>query len=146
VQHVDAHSSRRHGGVSLKAFGNAALLAHARQKDQHIALAVGERLAHHPARGRVEAFIAARRAVVRRDGIHPPGTAHDGRRALRIGEQGRDGVAIERGRHDQHAQVVAQLLLRFEHQREAQIPLQRALVKLVEEDRAVAVEGRVRRQ
>ena len=42
--------------------------------------------------------------------------------------------AIERRRHDQNSQIFAQRALRIETQRQTQVGLQAALVKLIEDD------------
>ena len=47
--------------------------------------------------------------------------------------QRRDARAVERRRHDEQAQVLPQRALRVERQREAEIGVERALVKLVEQ-------------
>ena len=58
----------------------------------------------------------------------------------RVAEQLADPRAVERRRHDQEAQILAQALLRVERQREAEIGIERALVELVEQHRGDAVE------
>ena len=63
----------------------------------------------------------------------------------RVAEQSRDAGAVERRRHDEDAQIVAQARLRIERQREAEIGVERALVELVEQHGADAVERRDRR-
>ncbi len=55
----------------------------------------------------------------------------------------RHRAGIERRRHGDHAQVVAQRRLRLAHQGEGKIGLQAALVQLVEDDAADAVERRI---
>ena len=47
---------------------------------------------------------------------------------------GGDPGAIQRRRHDQDAQVLAQALLGIERQRETEIRIQRAFVKLIEDN------------
>jgi hypothetical protein len=59
------------------------------------------------------------------------------RQHRRIAQQLREGLRIERGRHHQHAQVLAQHLLAFTHQRQPEIGLQRALVEFIKNDDAV---------
>ena len=65
------------------------------------------------------------------------------RTTRRVAEQPGDGRAIERRRHDEEAQVVAQLRLRVEHQREPEVGLQTALVEFVEDHAARPLERRV---
>ena len=55
----------------------------------------------------------------------------------------RHRAGIERRRHGDHAQVLAQRRLRLAHQGEGQVGLQAALVQLVEDHAADAVERRI---
>ena len=54
----------------------------------------------------------------------------------RVVEEPRERARIERRRHDQHAQVLAQRLLALEAEREAEIGVEAALVKLIEDARS----------
>ena len=54
-----------------------------------------------------------------------------------------DRTSVERRRHDEEAQVVAYERLRLQGQREAQIGVEAALMKLVEDDEANVIERRV---
>ena len=61
----------------------------------------------------------------------------------RIAEQLRHPRAVERRRHHQQLQVVAQALLRVARQRQAEIGIERALVEFVEQHGGDAVERRI---
>ena len=58
----------------------------------------------------------------------------------RIAQQRRHPRAVERRRHDQELQILAQALLRVARQRQAEIGIERALVEFVEQHRGDAVE------
>jgi hypothetical protein len=58
----------------------------------------------------------------------------------RVAQQPRDGARIERGRHHQQAQVVAQVRLHVEREREPEVGHEAALVELVEDDEADVLE------
>ena len=53
------------------------------------------------------------------------------------------GRVVERRRHDQHAQILAHRFLALETEREAEIGVEAALVKLVEKHAADVLERRV---
>ena len=107
---------------------------------------VRHRLQRHPRRACFDRLrprltpAGAAADVVRVDVERAPGGAHDDRA---VAEQSRDGRAVERGRHHQQAQVVAQVPLRVERQREAEVGLQVALVELVEDHAADVLERRI---
>ena len=61
----------------------------------------------------------------------------------RVAEQLRHPRAVERRRHHQNAQILAQTRLRVARQRQAEIGIERALVKFVEQHRGDAVERRI---
>ena len=73
------------------------------------------------------------------DWKHPP-LGLDHRRAI---QQTRDADHIQRRRHDQQPQIVAQQPLCLARQRQAQVGVQTAFVKLVEQDRAHALQPRI---
>ena len=52
----------------------------------------------------------------------------------RIAQEFRDAGAVERRRHRRDAEILAQALSRVERERQAQIGIERALVKLVEQN------------
>ena len=143
VQHVQVYVGRY---APHQPFRRATLLSHPRQEHQHVSLALGERIAHDATSGRLHALVAARRAMMRGDREHAATASHDRRRPRTISDQLRHGITVERGRHDQHAQVLAQLLLGFEHESETKVRMQRPLMELIEEHRAVAVERGVGRE
>ena len=66
-----------------------------------------------------------------------------GSHGTRIAEHRRHRSAVQRRRHDEQAQVVAQMALRIECQREPEIRLQVALVELVEDHAADVLERRI---
>ena len=130
VQRVHPHAGH---GVARETLGHAPLFTGARQEHQYIALGGFECFANHARRGRLDAFIATRGAIVRLDGEHAPLAAQHRRRPALVGQQRRHRDAVERSRHHQHAQFITQMTLRFQHQRQAKVGVQRPLVKLVED-------------
>ncbi len=101
----------------------------ARQERQHRA-GIGtqrsrDRIGHLPFQRRIG--LAAEIARLDREG------AAFARNHRRIAQQLADPRAIERRRHHQDAQILAQARLRIARQREAQISVERTLVKLVEQ-------------
>ena len=60
-----------------------------------------------------------------------------------IADEPADARPVERRRHDQELEVLAQPLLRVAGERQAEVGVERALVELVEQDGGDAVEGRV---
>ena len=79
--------------------------------------------------------------IPRLDRERAAGAFDDGR----ISQKLRDPRAVERRRHWQDAQIIAQAGLAVERKREPQIGIERALVELVEQHRADAGKLRDRR-
>ena len=101
----------------------------ARQERQHRA-GIGaqrgrDRIRHLPLQRRIG--LAAEIARLDRKGAAFAGNHR------RIAQQLADARAIERRRHHQNAQILAQTRLRIARQREAQIGVERTFVKLVEQ-------------
>src|SRR5690606_5988357 len=71
------------------------------------------------------------------------GLARHHRGGLTVAEQGGDPLAVQGRRHDEEAQVGAQVAAGVEGEGEAQVGLQAALVELVEDDQPDALQGRV---
>ena len=129
---------RRSGERALEQGPDAGDLAPAGQEHQHVAGMLGERLAHHPHQLLLERLLRARGWMhdVHRKGA--AGAAQAGRR-----EPARQTLAFEGGRHQHQAQVGTQGRLHVQRKREPEIGGERALVELVEQDRADAGEFRV---
>ena len=114
-------------------------LALARQEDQNAAGFLGQ----GPLDGAADplfkslALIAAQIASIDRE--HSPLALDD----RRIGQQRRDPGAVQGGRHDEQAEVVAQDALDVAREGQAQIGVQAALVKLVEQHRRDPVQAGV---
>ena len=120
-----------------EAFGRAANLAPARQKGQHIARICPQRVADGIGHGlgqfpRISQFA---RAVGDGDGIGPP-HALDHRRAQQRGKS----RAIQRGAHRQQPQFRPQIALHIEAERDGDIGVEVALMRLVEEHRRHAIQ------
>ena len=118
---------------------DAADLAHARQEDQDRAALRPKRL-----QGRTRDLVFDPRAWIPADiaRLDRVGAA----RALdqrRIAERRAHPRAVERGRHDQKPQVLAQRALRVEREGEAEVGVERALVELVEQNPGDAFERRI---
>ena len=61
----------------------------------------------------------------------------------RVAEKPGDARAVDRRRHDEKPQILAQALLRVARQRQTEIGIERALVEFVEQHRGDAVEHRI---
>ena len=134
---------RRHvdiGAEIAQALLDPADLADAGQEDQRAAAFLGE-CAPHRRRHRI--LDAAGRLAVEIAGVDRKHAARalDHRRAA---QPLRHRPGIEGRRHGDHAQVLAQRRLRLAHQGEGKVGLQPALVQLVEDHAADAVERRDR--
>ena len=114
---------------ALEVLGHAADLAHAGQEHENRAGLALERLAHDGGRVRFQTALPPRRVIADLDRK----TAAFGDHNRAVVEQGREPFAVEGRRHHQQAQVFAQRLLRFARQRQAEVGLQGALVKFVED-------------
>ena len=132
-------STSRSADPRLQHLGDAADLALPRQEDEDRAGLLRERRERHARDLVLDAGAWGPPDVAGRDG---PGAAFafDQRRGA---EEGANPRAVERRRHDQNPQVFAQAGLRVERERKAEIGLERALVKLVEQDRADALQRRI---
>src|SRR5205814_2198162 len=100
------------------------------QKDEEVAGVVVQRSENRRNDAGLDALSGSRWRVPRLDGKRSP-LARDDRRAP---EELCDRLAVERGRHDEEAQVGADVRLRAQREREPQIGVEAALVKLVEDD------------
>ena len=111
----------------------------ARQEHQHRARIGAQRARHRVGDLALDrrARVAAEIARLDREGA---ALALDHRR---VAEQLRDARAVERRRHHQQLEIVAQALLRVAREREAEIGVERALVEFVEQHRGDAVERRI---
>ncbi len=125
--------------------GARADLPGSREEGEHVALGFGQsaldgaRDQHRDAR-RVDIPISIEVADV--DGEGFPGRVNDRRAA----EQRGNGPGIQRRRHDEERQVLAQVAPGVEAERERQVGVEAALVKFVEDDEGHAFEPRVRLQ
>ena len=131
---------RKHDGIGVvqQGFG-APNLTSSWEKDQNVSGIIAQRGSNHRDDGRLRSRARAWRHVSRLDGKG----ASFAREDRRIAEERRDGVAVERRRHDQDAQVGAYERLRAEREREPQVRVETALVELVEDDEANAVQRRI---
>src|SRR5690606_15952393 len=114
-------------------------LARSRQKDEKAArLGLGEGAADHP-RHVVFHPTSFERAVevARLDGKLAALARDDG---CALAEETGDGRAVERGAHDEDSEVGAEEGAALEREREAEVGREGALVELVEDDEADAVE------
>ncbi len=117
----------------------------ARQEDEHVARIGLQRTQDDASSALLDGFGPAvdagrhRGRVLRGDvegaPLGPHGTC--------IAEHRRHRSAVQRRRHDEQAQVVAQVALRIECQRETEVRLQVALVELVEDHAADVFERRI---
>jgi hypothetical protein len=123
-EHVDAAQGIARGerGIDLRDFTLA------RQEDEHIACVRSDRMFDRAARLRNERFIAPRGEMRDVDGIAAPRA----RQARRI-EELREPLAVERGRHHDDAQVLAQSRLHVEREGQAEVARQVPLVEFVEQ-------------
>jgi hypothetical protein len=146
-QRMHAHRARQRAVVEHRA--HAADLGRPGEEDQQIAGMRRQRRAHRGDDCGLDAAAARTRlgaplAPVHGHRMAAPGAGHDRRRlAVGLAEQRRDACAVERRRHDQDAQLVAQQLLRLQREREPQVGVQAALVVLVEEHGAERLQCRI---
>ena len=112
-------------------FGDAADFAQSRQEDQDRALFARDRFERH-ARDLVLDTGAWVSTDIARQNRISAARAFDERR---IAEERAHPRAVERRRHDQKPQVLAQALLGVKREREAEIGVERALMELVEQHR-----------
>ncbi len=130
------------GQAVLQGGFDAADLALAGQEDQHAALGLSAsacRAPDRPPRASSRAPGPAGGRSQRRLDREGPALGGDHRR---IAHQGGDRRGVERGRHHQQDQIVAQRRAHLQAQRQPQIGIERAFVELVEDHRADA--GQIR--
>ena len=115
---------------------DAADLAHSRQEDENRAALLAERGERH-----ARDFVFDPRGCVSSDiaRLDRMGAAL-GLDERRFAQQRAHARAVERRRHDEDAQILAQRPLRVERQRQAEVGVERALVELVEQNPRYAVE------
>ncbi len=106
------------------------------QEDQSRAALGGERRKYDAGGVLLDAQSRVATDIARLDRKRPAGALDD----RRIAEQTGDAGPIERRRHDEEAQILAQGPLRVERQSEAKIGVERALVEFVEQHRSDAFE------
>ncbi len=118
---------------------HAADFGKAGQEDQCVASLFGDRLQHGLGDAILDALGRAPRGIAEMTECHRKDApfAADLRG---IRQQRADRRDVERRRHDQQAQIGAQARLGFQRQRQREIAVERALVKLVEHDRSDAFE------
>ena len=120
----------------LEDLGDAANLALPGQEDKHRAAFARERIERDARDLVLDPDARAPPDIARRNGEGAP-LALDQRR---VAQERAHPRAVERRRHDEKAQVLAQRALRVESQREPEIGVERALVELVEQHRRDALE------
>ena len=143
MQRVYAHTAH---GIAHQTFGDATLFAGSRQEHQHVPLGCVKRLTNHASGRGFHPLVTTRRAIMRLDAKHAALAAQHRRRATLVRQQRRHRHTIERRRHDQYTELLAKMALRFEHQRQPQVGLQRPFVKLVEDHEADALQRRIAAQ
>ncbi len=111
-------------------------LGGARQEDEHVARFAGQRVANRARRHALGGLAGTGRLPADLHRIRPP-LAGDHRRIV---EQGGDRGAVECGRHHEQPEVGAQERARLQHEGEAEVGVQRALVELIEDDESVCLE------
>ncbi len=129
VQHLHRHRHRQPLAQPLD-------LAHPGQEHQHRALP-GQSL-HLAGAVIPDILIAARRRMAHLHREHPPLTAHRGQ-----GQPFGQRAHVQRRRHHQQTQVLAQRLTDLLHQGQTQVRLQGTLVEFIEQNRRVALQRRV---
>ncbi len=130
-------------------FLDAPDVAGAGKKDQHRPRFHCNDILHHPGNVRLECGAALVRTGVWQGGAlgrmarlyrpRAPFTAKDRGIAEELGNSN----TIERGRHDQDAEIVAQRIDSGQRERKTGIAHERALMKFIEDHQADAVEGEV---
>ncbi|GFF08378.1 hypothetical protein SM139_3440, partial [Stenotrophomonas maltophilia] len=113
-------------------------LALAGQEHQQVTGVIGQGLLHRAAHLQFQRLIAARREMADRHRVAAALAAQP----RRI-EEACQALAIQRGRHHYQAQVIAQLRLHVQRQRQAEVTAEMALVEFVEQDRTDLFQHRV---
>lgn len=129
-----------HAGIQrfLQARLHARDLALAGQEHQQVTRMLGQGLLHGAAHLQFQGFIAARREVADRHRITAALAAQP-----RCIEEACQPLAVQRGRHHHQAQVVTQLRLHVQRQRQPEVATEVALVEFVEQDRTDLFQHRV---
>ena len=133
------HVDRRITQPLFQALDRAVNLPLSRQEGQDRAGLVMQGLNHGLGHGVLESFNRVATQIAGLDREHPPLGLDDGGAAQQLGHA-RD---VERRRHDQQAQIVAQHGLAVARQRQPQISVQTAFVEFVEQDGADAFQPRI---
>ena len=113
-------------------------LALAGQEHQQVTGVLGQGLLHRAAHLQFQRLIAARREMADRHRVAAALAAQP----RRI-EKACQPLAVQRGRHHHQAQVIAQLRLHIQRQRQAEVAAEMALVEFVEQDRTDLFQHRV---
>ncbi len=137
VQRQHAHAGNVHRFFQRAL--HAAYLGGTGQEAKKVALMARERSAQRLNGLLLQSEIGAARNVVRRD-LEGACLRRNDRRLI---EQAGERLQIQRGGHDQDAQVLAQRGLTLDAQRQAEIGIQAALVKFVEDHAADILQFRI---
>ncbi len=136
---VERQHLRVRGLCGIEQQALAALdLAQAGQEDQQVAVGFAQGELDRAFELGVLGLVALSRRIGDAHGMAAAG-AGEARGVQRLGQ----ALAVERGRHHHDAQIGPQLGLHFERERETEVSAEMALVELVEDQRADAVEQRV---
>ena len=145
VQRVQGDRPGCHRGGAAQQIGARADLPGSREEGEHVALGFGKSALD----GAGDQHRDARRAgipipieVADIDGEGFPGRGNDRRAAEKRG----NGPGVQRRRHDEERQVLAQGASGVEAERERQVGVEAALVKFIEDDEGHAFEPRIRLQ
>ncbi len=134
---------RRDDDAPVESLGEQRLdatdLAGAGEKREDVALVAAQCFDDRVGDRTLDSQLASRLDVARLDRKRPAMARHD----RCVAEQPGDRFSVERRRHDDDAQVVAEERPRAQREREAEVGVETSLVELVEHENADAVERRV---
>ena len=111
IQRLHAHGGIRRGLLEGALY--SADFRGTRQEAQNVSFLVGERAPQHLRRLHLERELGTSRDVVRRHLVAARVSLDDGR----VIKEARERARLERRRHDQHAQILAQRFLALEAER-----------------------------
>ena len=131
-----------HPGIEARILEGALHAANLRgtgQETQDVAVVIAQGVADHLRRLLLEVDLRAPCNEVSRD-VEAAAAGGNDRRVV---QQPGDGLHIQSRRHHQEAQILAQILLTLDAQRQSQIGVQTALVKLIEDHATDVAQARV---
>ena len=114
-------------------------LPRARQEHEHVAVIARQHVADGAGHAALDSPLGRARRVAHLDRIAPADTGHH----RRVTQQAAHALPVERGRHDEEAELGPQDRPGLERECQAQVGVEASFVEFVEDDQAVFLERRV---